>query len=182
MAAAGGSGTPALSRTIPVAVTSYRISNEADGRLDGLGVFVCADGSGAFIESLPGALRLTRLGQVSLLKPSDLTRDAEGRSTLRLRGAGQTCRPATPGDSVLKPGAVQVFICANVQQVVAAPFAQAVVISSFRSGQRPDLSGLMPRVNAGLYQNSEWIWMQAGAVWELRFHGKVAATGCRLKP
>ena len=74
------------------------------------------------------------------------------------------------------------YVCDGAQQVFAVPQGTGLIITSFRTGQRPDLSGLMPRVNAGLYRNSEWTWRQVGAVWALRFHGKVAATGCRLQP
>ncbi len=101
--------------------------------------------------------------------------------SVSLSSGGVLCRPAP---LALTRGAVQNYHCADGVSVAVVGSLRAVSITSFRRGQRPDLTGLLPQVTSAsgeVYQNSEWSWRTEGRQGKLELHGKSVAQGCRLQ-
>ncbi|WP_161883283.1 hypothetical protein [Deinococcus alpinitundrae] len=178
---AGGAGArPPVPgpRSVPVMVMNFS-AGDPDG------VFVCQDGSTVATEQVGSALRLTRRGEVS--SNGQVLWKAGAHQSYRLT-LGQAvlliCRRATSQDAALVPGSVQNYHCSNAVSLAVVPFPEAVAVTSFQPGQRPDIAGWLPRtrsVSGDQYQNSEWTWSTGGQLGTLIFHGKTVAQGCRLQ-
>ncbi|GAA4015427.1 hypothetical protein GCM10022631_29370 [Deinococcus rubellus] len=184
---AGGAGAlPPVPgpRTVPVIVMNFS-AGDPDG------VFVCQDGSTVFIEQVGfteqvgDTLRLTRRGEV--YSNGQVLWKAGANQSYRLT-LGQSvpliCRSTTSRDAALVPGGIQNYRCSNAVSLAVVPFPEAVAVTSFQAGQRPDIAGLLPRIRSASgvqYQNSEWTWLTGGQMGTLIFHGNTVAQGCRLE-
>ncbi|AWN23554.1 hypothetical protein DKM44_10220 [Deinococcus irradiatisoli] len=88
---------------------------------------------------------------------------------------------APPAES----GTLSFFRCADQISLAVVAHGQSVSLTSFRVGQRPDLSGelrVVPATQGRTYRSDEWTWTVTGSRGQLEFHGKLVAQACTLMP